>query len=281
MENKADRLVILPADSSHPGAVGTGFYIFQNGEFVLVSEGEVIEERECCIYVNGQELLTMAATPIGLDDLAIGFLANEGLIQGVDEIVELAIKREGSCVDVWLDKTFVPPTRKILTSGCTGGATFTELVARLEPLDFSIAVSLEELQEGLKALYAAGELYRITRGVHTSILWREGNTIARAEDVGRHNTLDKLRGYCLKQGINTHGSVLFSTGRISTEMLNKAVRMGCPVVVSRTSATSLSVELARGWNVTLIGYFRGKINQSSGWQMRVYSHPENLLSAPG
>jgi FdhD protein len=90
-----------------------------------------------------------------------------------------------------------------------------------------------------------------------------------AEDVGRHNTIDKLRGACLIEGIDSRDKVLLCTGRISSEMINKAARMGCPIVASRTSPTSMSVQLAREWNITLAGYVRRDA-------MKVYAHPERL-----
>jgi FdhD protein len=98
----------------------------------------------------------------------------------------------------------------------------------------------------------------------------QGTTmVSSAEDVGRHNTLDKVRGDCLLRGLDTRGGILLSTGRISSEMLNKAAKMGCPVVASRTSPTSLSVSLARAWNITLVGYLRrGKLLvYANGWRL--------------
>lgn len=266
-----------PIEQPTAGAVAAGYYLYEDGRWRFLPHGEVIEEKECCIYVNGEELLTMAATPVQLDALALGFLMNEGIIAQPAEVVELAIKGDGACVDVWLDHPVVLPTRKVLTSGCTGGVTFTELAAKLDPLQTTVTTTLDELQEALRALYAAGSLYAITRGVHTSILWRGGMVLAAAEDVGRHNTLDKLRGLCLQQGLDPRDSLLLSTGRISSEMLSKAVRMGCSIVVSRTSATSMSVELARRWNVTLIGYFRGNLQKNRMGHTRFYSHPEKIL----
>jgi len=90
-----------------------------------------------------------------------------------------------------------------------------------------------------------------------------------AEDVGRHNTIDKVRGACLIEKIDPRDKILLCTGRISSEMINKAARMGCPIVASRTSPTSMSVQLAREWNITLAGYVRRE-------QMKVYAHPERL-----
>jgi FdhD protein len=94
------------------------------------------------------------------------------------------------------------------------------------------------------------------------------------QDVGRHNTIDRLWGQALKQGLPTKGNILLTSGRISSEMLNKTAKMGVPVAVSRTSPTSLSVELARAWNITLIGYARGK-------SFRVYSVPERVRKMGG
>jgi FdhD protein len=94
--------------------------------------------------------------------------------------------------------------------------------------------------------------------------------VSSGEDVGRHNTLDKVRGDCFLRGIDTLGGILLSTGRISSEMLDKAAKMGCPIVASRTSPTSLAVQLARAWNITLVGYLRrGKmLVYANDWRLR-------------
>ncbi len=115
---------------SVPGAAAEGYFVLQENQLTPIPDGQVIEERECCLYVNGHELVTMAATPIQLEQLAVGFLANEGLVKSIDEFVDISIKGN-TCVDVWLDHPIDMPERKILTSGCTGGVTFGELAARL------------------------------------------------------------------------------------------------------------------------------------------------------
>jgi FdhD protein len=109
----------------------------------------------------------------------------------------------------------------------------------------------------MRQLLAAATLYGITRGIHTAALSDGRHLVAVAEDVGRHNTIDKLWGYCLKHAIDPAGHMLLATGRISSEMINKAAKMRLPVVVSRTSPTGLSVRLAQEWNITLVGYARG------------------------
>lgn len=260
---------------SFPGAVAVGYQLFEEGSWREAPGGLVVEEFELCLYVNGQELAIMAATPVDQEALGLGFLANQGLINSLAEVRELHLSHEGSCVDIWLDHDIDPPTRKVLTSGCSGGVTFGTLVQRLGPLPDSPGMSVDDIVAGMAALQQAGQLYPQTRGVHTSILWRGGEVLAAAEDVGRHNTLDKLRGHCLRAGIDPQGACLISTGRISSEMITKGARMGCPVVVSRTSATSLSVALAREWNITLVGYLRSHPGRQG--RMLVYSHPHRIL----
>jgi FdhD protein len=113
-------------------------------------------------------------------------------------------------------------------------------------------------------------LYRECRGVHTSALTDGEALLALAEDVGRHNTLDKIRGDCLMRRIPTRDRILISTGRISSEMMTKAAKMQVPIVVSRTSPTHLALQLARAWNIALIGYARGG-------QMQVYNGIERII----
>src|SRR3989304_722218 len=113
------------------------------------------------------------------------------------------------------------------------------------------------------------------RGVHTAALSDGEELLVVAEDIGRHNTLDRLQGLCLIGGIETQGRILLATGRVSSEMLRKGARMGCPIIASRNSPTSMSVTLAEAWNITLIGYVRQRT-------MRLYSHPKRLgVTQPG
>ena len=251
------------------GAFPTTYHIF-DGDWQPVT-GQVIEEALVSFHVNGQVLATIAATPVQLDWLAVGFLANEGFITSKDELRAAHICPSGLCVDVWLttSREIKPPQRRILTSGCGGGVTFDDLTKTHPPLDSDLTLPVEQLWGLLDQLQGAAQLYRRTRGVHTSALFRDARLLSSAEDVGRHNTLDKIRGDCLLRGVDTRGGILLSTGRVSSEMLNKAAKMGCPIVASRTSATSLAVNLARAWNITLVGYLqRGKLLvYANGWRL--------------
>lgn len=245
-------------------------YVLHEGETTQPVDSAVIEEGLACIYVNGQELATFMCTPHHLDELALGFLRSEGLIQGLADIEALTVSVKNTCVDVWLKNLSIkPPARRIVTSGCGGGVTFDDLSQRHMPLNTNVTIEPGQVLELMKKLYQAAELYNEVRGVHTSALSDGQELLLVAQDIGRHNTLDRLWGQALKQNISTKGRLLLASGRISSEMLGKAVKMGIPIVISRTSPTSLSVELGQAWNITIIGYARGH-------SFRVYSAPERV-----
>lgn len=235
-----------------------------------VEDGEVVDETLSCFSVNGKELATFMCSPIGLEQLGIGFLYNENLIDGIDEVASLHIS-DHNCVDIWLTHDIAPPERTIITAGCGGGVTFDDLSGEHPPLNSTRTTSAENLVELMKKLHLGAALYQRSRGIHTAILADENQVLLQVEDVGRHNCIDKLAGAALQAGIDTRDRLLLSSGRISSEMLNKARRMGIPIIASRTSPTSLSVALAEAWNITIVAYLRGS-------RMRVYTYPQRILT---
>lgn len=258
---------------SMEGAAGLTYARYEAGHWQRV-DGAVIEEGFVTISVNGQELVTVMCTPHDQDRLALGFLRAEGLIAGLDDVRLLRVTHGGCLVDVWLRRDEGRrPKRRILTSGCGGGVTFgiDGTTESLPPprLESSLHIAPARVCEMMSRLLAAARLYAEVRGVHTSALSDGQTLLAVAEDVGRHNTLDKLWGDCMLRGIETRDRILLATGRISSEMIHKAARMGTPIVASRTSPTSLSVRLAREWGLTLVGYVRPN-------RFRVYAGAERL-----
>ena len=213
----------------------------------------------------------MMCTPVQQEALALGFLANEDIIHSLADVELLQVCNAGTCVDVWLAFShFEPPRRRILTSGCAGGLTFDDFSAALPPLETERNITSIQLWALMDQVYQVATLYSRSRGVHCSALSDGERLLLSAEDVGRHNTLDKLQGLALQQGIQTQDSIILSTGRISSEMINKARHMEVPIVCSRTSPTGLSVVLAEKWNMTLVGYlYRDSMN--------VYTHSRRIL----
>jgi FdhD protein len=217
---------------------------------------EVVREQPLTVYVNGEKFLTLLCSPTMLDALVVGYLWMEKVIAAREEIVGLEISAVDGRADVTLAAPVTLPTERILTSGCGGGITF-RIDHRLFPrLNSALTVRPEQLALGMKQLFQAAEQYQRSRGIHGAALSDGERLLAVAEDVGRHNAVDKVKGRALLEDIDTRDRILLSTGRISSEMLLKAARMGVPVVASRTSPTEMAVALAEQLNVTVCGYVR-------------------------
>ena len=247
------------------GALPATYQLIE-GENRRQVEGGVIDEGLLSIYVNGESLATMMCSPLQLEALTVGFLYNEVVIESAAEIALLHLNQSRSVADVILTSDEVKlPRRMILTTGCGGGVTGQVLSESFPALasDFVAAPAL--ITRLMRQLQGAARLYNAVRGVHTAVLGDETGVLVSAEDVGRHNAVDKVAGQALLDNIATRDRILLTSGRISSEMLGKARRMAAPIVASRTAPTSITLELAEAWNICVIGYVR-----QGG--MRVYTH---------
>lgn len=221
-------------------------------------DAETIVETPVSLTVNGQVWLTFMCTPVNLEELAVGFLYNEGILESMDEVEDVRVCEHGDNVDVWLNHGVEQPTSWRRTSGCTGGVTAVDLLAKPN-VHFggnSLKVQPEAIGDLVEQLFESQSLYQETGGVHTSALSDGEKIVAVAEDIGRHNTLDKIAGLCLMKKILPGTRILITTGRISSEMLQKAARLNAPILISRTSPSSLSIEMAERYGITLVGYAR-------------------------
>ncbi len=272
-------------------------YLEYDGRLITRVQRPVIAETPWVLYVNRQELLTFMCTPTQLHCLALGFLLSEGLISALSDVWQLRVftaenrvyiyfpaaglnseLHQHSCeeavgsIDVRLCAA-LPARRekRILTSGCGGGLSFDDLSGQRRPLQSDLCLPATQICALMSHMQQHANLYHQSRGVHCSGLYdaASGAQLVQAEDVGRHNTLDKIRGACLLAGIATRDQVLVTSGRISTEMIGKAYKMEVPVLISRTSPTITSIRLAQHWNMTLVGYVRNR-------QMRIYTGAERI-----
>jgi FdhD protein len=221
-------------------------------------DAETIVESPVSLTVNGQVWLTFMCTPVELEALAVGFLFNEGILESMEEVADVRVCEHGDNVDVWLNRSVEQPASWRRTSGCTGGVTAVDALARVD-VSFrgdAFRVEPEAVGQLVEQLFDSQSLYRETGGVHTSALSDGEKIVISAEDIGRHNTLDKIAGLCLMKNIQPETRILITTGRISSEMLQKAARLNAPILISRTSPSSLSIEMAQRYGITLIGYAR-------------------------
>jgi len=246
----------------------TGYYDSESRSV----RGVVPVEEVIALHVNGQPLVSLMCTPTQLEDLALGFLFNEGLIEGPDEVAVLELCGGGRCVDVWLEHDVEIPQLRVITSGCSGGTTFEDVASAHHRVESNTRVTPQQVTQLVQEFAQATALYRRAGGVHGAALAEGERLLCVAEDVGRHNTLDKITGACLRQGRPMAGRILLTTGRISSEMVSRVAHMGVPIVISHTSPTSLSVQLAEAWGVTLIGYTRRH-------SFRAYAGGERVVTA--
>lgn len=234
-------------------------------------DAETIVETPVSLTINGNAWLSFMCTPVDLEALAVGFLYDEGVINSMSEVEDVRVCQHGDNVDVWLSRTVEQPHSWRRTSGCTGGVTAVDLLAKPDVLFESDhpTVRPEAIGHLVEMLFESQELYRETGGVHTSALSDGERVLLSAEDIGRHNTLDKIAGLCLLRDIWPDTRILITTGRISSEMLQKSARLHAPILISRTSPSSLSIEMAERYGITLIGYARRQ-------RFNVYSNAQRV-----
>jgi FdhD protein len=238
-------------------------------------DAEVIVETPVSLTVNGKNWLTFMCTPIMLEEMAVGFLYNEGIISSMEEIEDVRICEHEDNVDVWLTRMVDEPASWRRTSGCSGGVTAVDLLSeRLTAIPVrKSTIHPEQITALVAGLFDSQELYKETGGVHTTALCDGNEIVLSAEDIGRHNTIDKIAGAYLKLKLALPNRLLITTGRISSEMLQKASRLQTEVLISRTSPSSLSIQLAERMGITLIGYARRN-------RYNIYTHPERIKGQP-
>ena len=244
----------------------TGYYDAEHRSV----RGVVPMEELITLYVNGLPLVNLMCTPVQLEELALGFLFNEGLIERMDDVAVLELCGGERCVDIWLEHNIELPQLRVVTSGCSGGTTFEGAASAHHRVESNTRVTPQRVTQLMKTLSSAAALYNRAGGIHTAALADGERLLFATEDIGRHNALDKIAGTCLRRGQPMRDHVLLTSGRVSSEMVNKVARMEIPIVISRTSPTSLAVQLARAWDVTLIGYTRRH-------SFRVYAGKERVV----
>ena len=232
------------------------YFQLKGGRFQEV-KAEVVREQPLTVYVNGERFLTLLCSPFDLEPLVLGYLWMEKVIAGLDEVAAIEVSEVDGRAEVTLTRPVTLPTERILTSGCGGGITF-----RIDPRLFprvrsTLKVKPEALAARLHDLLRDARHYHASRGIHGAALADADRVLLLAEDVGRHNAVDKLKGLALLRGLPTDDRILLSTGRVSSEMLLKAARMGVPLIASRTSPTEMAVALAEQLGITVAGYVRG------------------------
>ncbi|MFW6108025.1 MAG: formate dehydrogenase accessory sulfurtransferase FdhD [bacterium] len=234
---------------------------------------EVAREFPLLVSVDGREVCRLQCSPARLEELALGFLHTAGLVPpgAGPPVMSCDVSDSEARVDVRLgtsDEDVERLRRSVaMGTGCGGGLFH---VKGLDPLDCERRVNMlfetaaAELSAAMRAFQARSVVYRETGGVHSAGVAAAGELIAFAEDVGRHNAVDKVVGHCLLNGESLDHKVLLSSGRLSLDVVAKAIRADVPVLASRSAPTEAAVRLARAAHLTLVGFLRGD-------RMNIYS----------
>ncbi|MDE0388083.1 MAG: formate dehydrogenase accessory sulfurtransferase FdhD [Rhodospirillales bacterium] len=226
-------------------------------------EARVVEERPLTLFLNGQEIVTVMTIRDYPEYLALGYLLNQNMLRHDDEVTGIDYDEDIETVVVRTERAtdFEETLRKkTLTSGCAQGTVFGDLMERFEAtvLDPEARLKTSWLYALSRAINMQPSLYLAAGAIHGCVLCEEGRPLIYMEDVGRHNAIDKIAGYMFQNGIGASGKIMYTTGRLTSEMVIKTVTMGIPILISRSGFTAWGVELARQANLTLIGRARGK-----------------------
>ncbi|MGL1891829.1 MAG: formate dehydrogenase accessory sulfurtransferase FdhD [Spirochaetaceae bacterium] len=238
----------------------------------------VVTEYPLTIYLNKNEFVTILCTPKSLKELTIGFLIGEGIIENLSDIsnIDLHLDRNISCVTL-SDNINIENTlskKDIRTTGCGRGSTFNlsinELSKHKLELSDDLVIKTSDIISNMNTFVKKSDLFRLTGGVHSVMLSDNNKELFFEDDIGRHNAVDKIIGNALIQKISLNSNILFTSGRISSEIIMKIAKAGLPVIISKSAPTSVAIELAEHLNITLIGFARGK-------RMNIYTHPQRVL----
>jgi FdhD protein len=258
MDKQADSYIIRP-DPADPRLTERVSGIDQTGAKI---ETSVTVERALTIFLNSQEIVTAMTINDYPEYLGLGYLLNQNMLLPDDEVTGVDYDEELAIVVVRTKrKTNYEKKlkKKVQTSGCAQGTVFGDLMEALE------GVSLPQTELRTSWLYALTQkinttpsLYLEAGAIHGCVLAQEDRPLVYMEDVGRHNAVDKIAGWMFKQKVPAADKVFYTTGRLTSEMVIKTVRMGITILISRSGFTAWGVELARKANLTLIGRARGK-----------------------
>jgi FdhD protein len=243
-----------------------------SAEGVTCTEAAVVEEFPLVLRVNDREIVTLIASPHDLRFLVAGFLRVQGFVSSVDDFLMLSVCNDYGIANVRIKSELPGELKPILTSGCGTGITFTlpGATAPRASTQPKVKVAPAAVLSLMEQLASSATKYKSHGGVHSAALGDiDGNLLLYAEDIGRHNTVDRIAGEALLKGIDLSGRLLVTSGRVSAEMAAKSASLEISVVASRTSPTDMAIRICEESGITLIGYLRGT-------KFNIYSHPAQL-----
>ncbi|WP_336618995.1 formate dehydrogenase accessory sulfurtransferase FdhD [Jeotgalibacillus sp. ET6] len=238
----------------------------------------VATEQAVTIKLNGEEFVTMVCTPEFIEDMTVGYLASEGIIRSFDDIKSLRLDETNGFVHIESDR--INPlyeglqNKRYLTSCCGGsrqGFVFaSDAMSAKKMVDRNVKLTPEDCCKLMNEMQESAGVFKQTGGVHNAALCDTDGIVLSRMDIGRHNALDKIYGYCMKNNISVRDKVIVFSGRLSSEILLKVAKIGCEMVLSKSAPTQRALELAEELQITAVGFIRGQ-------SMNVYTYPERII----
>jgi FdhD protein len=263
--------------TAHKEGNSTREEMFKNVPCIRVEGGktevathEVIEEMPYALFINGRHAMTAMMSPVQLEDFVTGYLFTEQIIKAADEIESIKIEENRlSVITKNLFKVLGP--KKTILSGCGGSASFID-TGKLPSIKSDFSIGTHTISSMIKGVLES-ELHNKTGGIHVVGLASADGVITRSEDIGRHNALDRVIGYALRNNVDLSSTYAICSGRISSEMVRKCLVGNIPVVVSRGATTTLAIDIAAKTGLCIIGFVRSS-------KMNIYTHPERVQGVP-
>jgi len=250
---------------------------FKNGKMESV-EDKIVTEFPVTVKINEEEFVTMVCSPQYIEDMVIGYLASEGVIRAYTDIKNIWVQEKEGYVHVTIDKLnpyFQNLQNKRYITSCCGASRqgfvfINDALTAKKMNDISVELSIKDCFQLMNKLQQSAATFQETGGVHNAAICDKNGFMLSRMDIGRHNALDKLYGYCLKNHISIRDKVVVFSGRISSEILLKVAKIGCEIVLSKSAPTELALDLAEELRITTVGFIR---NDS----LNIYTCPERIL----
>lgn len=239
-------------------------------------EDDIANEFPLTIYVNGEEFATMVCTPTDMEELVTGFLASEGLIRFLDEVKSLSLDKNRGFAYVELKNSpnlDKEAHSKRFIGSCCGKSRqfyFQSDVKTAKTITKKTEISVDQCINLMKEMQENSSAFHLTGGFHNAALCDREKLIISRTDIGRHNALDKVYGYCIHNKIPLSDKVIAFSGRISSEVLLKVSKIGAGIILSKSAPTTLALDLAEDLGITTVGFIRGN-------RLNVYTHPERII----
>ena len=242
--------------------------IKRNGKRISESKDKVVAETPLAIFINGRHFATMMLSPEMEKEFVIGHLFAETIIKDIEEIESLQIEENIANV-LTSNPQSVLMAKKTIVSGCSSGTSFLD-ESKLPRISSDLTIKTDDIFNAVKTILNS-DLHKLTGGVHVVGLFNKTGWICIAEDIGRHNALDKVIGYGLTRNIEFNETFVACTGRISSEMALKCSVANIPVIASRGATTSLAIEIAAKAGLCVIGFVRDE-------RMNIYTNKERIVN---